>query len=512
MTDLKPLKSWEILVSILSGALLSLGFPGFPLPWLAWISLIPFWLILTAPRRKRDYFFLSWGMGIGLYGGLMYWLFAMHPLTWLGMDIWTSMGLVTLAWVLVSVIMSISIAIGGTLIGVTLRKFPGAWGMAFLPPLFWVAMEYLQGQGILGFTWGTVATTQYQNLPILQMVAVTGSFVLSGLVIAVSSSFASLIRHRKPLPLVVTLLAVAVAFGYGQWKLGRPIEGRSFRYALVQGNIDQTEKWSAGALSRIVDTYLSMSRKAQSAQLVVWPETAVPEFLRNNQTVYRQLAAFAKDQHQHLLTGTLDWNQGKLLKLYNSTTVFSDNGFNVGFDYKTHLVPLGEYLPFREWMPKPIADLLAGFNIVAHDYAPAERPMAFTLPFARVGTAVCFDSIFPKVVYDKVRAGAETLVVVTNDAWYKKTAAPVQHLSQSVLRAVETGRYLLRAANTGITCAVDPHGRIYSPTRLYEPAVVEGVAIAQNTVTPYVRFGDCLSWLAILGAGAALFLALWRSR
>jgi apolipoprotein N-acyltransferase len=305
---------------------------------------------------------------------------------------------------------------------------------------------------------------------------------------------------------------LAIAFGYGQWRIAQPIQGQSFRYALVQGNIDQTEKWSAGSLHRIVDTYLSLSAKAKDAQVLVWPETAVPEFLRNNLAIYGSLADFAKSHHQHLLTGTLDWKNGKALKLFNSTTVFSDAGVNVGFDAKTHLVPLGEYLPFRDIMPKPIADMLAQFNIVSHDYAPAEHPRAFSLPFARLGTAVCFDSIFPGVVSDKVRAGANALVVVTNDAWYKRTAAPVQHLSQSVLRAVETGRYLMRAANTGITCGIDPNGKIYSPTRLYEPAVVEGVAITQNHITPYVRFGDWLSWLAMLVSAAFFALALWRSR
>lgn len=502
----------EALVALGSGIALSFSFPGWHplLSFLAWIALVPYFMMLMKPRRLRDNFLLSLSMGAGLYAGLMYWLLFMHPLTWLGMDFLTSLALVTLAWVLVSVIMALAVAIMGTFLGYAMNRLACPWLLTLTPMLFWVALEYLQGLGILGFTWATLSTSQYRWLPIIQIVSVTGPFFLSGLIVAFNAALAVLFKQRKPLPLALVSVVILSVFCFGQWRLHQPLQGRAFRYALVQGNIKQEEKWQRDTLPKIANTYMRLSDTA-TADLVVWPETAIPQFLRNDPLLYSRLANYSQKSGKYLLTGTLDWDASnpKYLKLFNAVTVFDPKGNNLGFDYKTHLVALGEYLPFRQWMPPFIANVLAKFNIVAQDYAPAEKPMAFQLPFAYVGTGICFDSIFPWVLYGKVRAGAEALVVVTNDGWYKRTTATSQHLAQAVLRAVETDRYVLRAANTGISCAIDPRGRIRHATRIYEPAVVKGTAVAQTGWTPYVRYRDWAGVLCTLLAGGMLFFA-WR--
>ncbi|HEY9765775.1 MAG TPA: hypothetical protein V6C82_05395, partial [Chroococcales cyanobacterium] len=159
MEKMNGLTLRQILIALASGFLLSLSFPGYPLLFsaLAWVALVPFFILLREPRRLRDAFLLSLSMGIAFYGGLMYWLLCMHPLTWLGMDNFTSLTLVSLAWILVSFLMAIAVALMGTLLNYAMSKTDCPWCLTIFPAIFWIAMEYLQGLGILGFTWGTLA-------------------------------------------------------------------------------------------------------------------------------------------------------------------------------------------------------------------------------------------------------------------------------------------------------------------------------------------------------------------
>ncbi|MFP5501643.1 MAG: apolipoprotein N-acyltransferase, partial [Candidatus Sericytochromatia bacterium] len=253
---------------------------------------------------------------------------------------------------------------------------------------------------------------------------------------------------------------------------------------------------------RTVDKYMALTEKHRETDMVLWPETALPVWFRSQPDVIARLQQSAIADSRFLMTGTLDWkgNPGTPdFRAFNAVTVVGPTGENMGFDYKRHLVPFGEYLPGRDLLPEPLAGFVAGINILALDFSPGLDPHVFQLPFAKIGAGVCYDGIFPDAIRPAVLNGAEVLALVTNDAWYKDTTAPRVLNAHAVLRAVETKRWVLRAANTGISSIITPQGNITGATPVYEDATLVGRAAPMRELTLYTRFGDWASGLAFVG-------------
>lgn len=506
-------------IALASGAVLSLAFPGAAWGWLAWIAMAPYLALMMVPRRKRDYLTLSLAFGFGLFGGLMHWLLAMHPLTWIGPQITVplSLAIVTVAWLAVSAAMAVGVSLAGLFLGIAYRsearrKGLGGWMAVLIPAMIWTALEWIQAQGTFGFTWGNLAVTQTAYLPLLQGLQLVGPFPLAGLIVAVNAAIAWIWHTRHPAPLAIAMAVVTAWGGYGLWAMNRPLDGPSLRVAVVQGNVTQEEKWDRAVADphlQMLERYLALSGKAPDAQLVIWPESAIPMFLREDPRVWERMAQEARDRQQYLMTGGFhrDLGQDGEWRVYNAVSAWEPGGGNMGFDFKRHLVPYGEYVPGRKWMP----DFMAALNLLPYDLTPGEKPAPFRVEDLKFGAAVCFDSIFPEVIR-RTAAVSDALVLVTNDAWYKRTAAPWQHLAQGVLRAVENRRYFIQAANTGATGIVDPTGRVVTVAPLFEEAVVEGEVRGVREQTPYTRYGDWLSVLALLGSAFLVGRATWEGR
>lgn len=494
-------------IALLSGALVSLAFPGVGWGWLAWVAMAPYLALMMVPRRKRDYWTTSLAFGFGLFGGLMYWLLAMHPLTWIGPQITVplSLAIVTLAWLGVAGGMALGVAFTGLFLGIAYREDSRRTGLGGVmavvaPTLLWTALEWIQAQGVFGFTWGNLATTQTAYLPLLQGIQLVGPFPLAGLIVAVNAALAWIWHTRHPAPLAVTLAVLTAWGGYGLWALNRPLDGPAMKVAVIQGNVTQDEKWDRSEADphlKMLDRYLGLTGTVSQATLVIWPESAIPMFLREDPRVWDRLAQEAKTRGQYLMTGGFHREPGAdgQWKVYNAVSAWSPSAGNLGFDFKRHLVPYGEYVPGRKWMP----DFMAALNLLPYDVTPGDRPSPFSVGGLRIGTGVCFDSIFPEVIRETASV-SDALVLVTNDAWYKRTAAPWQHLAQGALRAVENRRYFIQAANTGASGIVDPFGRVVKVAPLFEPTVVEGEIRAVTERTPYNRYGDWLSILALAGS------------
>jgi apolipoprotein N-acyltransferase len=504
-------------IALLSGLATSLAFPGVGWGWLAWVAMAPYLAAMMLPRRKRDYLTTSLAFGFGLFGGLMHWLLAMHPLTWIGPAITVpiSLAIVTVAWLGVAAGMAAGVGFAGLCIGVAYRAESRRRGLGgamavLIPALIWTALEWTQAQGIFGFTWGNLATTQTAYLPLLQGIQLVGPFPLAGLIVAVNAALAWAWHTRHPGPLAAALAVVTAWGGYGVWAMHRPLEGPALSVAIVQGNVTQDEKWDRSQEAPhlwMLERYLSLSARAGGATLVIWPESAIPMFLREDARVWDRLAQEARSRGQTLMTGGFHRDAGPdgEWRVYNAVSAWSPTSGNLGFDFKRHLVPYGEYVPGRRWMP----DIMASLNLLPYDVTPGEQPHPFAVGPARVGSAVCFDSIFPEVMR-RTAAVSDVLVLVTNDAWYKRTAAPWQHLAQGALRAVENRRYFIQSANTGASGIVDPTGRVVSVAPLFEQAVVEGEIRAISERTPYNRFGDWLSLMALAASTLLLGRAAWR--
>jgi apolipoprotein N-acyltransferase len=278
---------------------------------------------------------------------------------------------------------------------------------------------------------------------------------------------------------------------------------------LVQGNVDQGEKWDPARAASIFQNHVSMTRQAigRGAQLVLWPESSTPfrfeERAGHGET--EQLRSLARQARVPILIGSDEAEAGSPTKYYNSAFLLRDDGSTAGVYRKMHLVPWGEYVPFKRllFFVAPLVEAVS-------DFSPGQTPVLLPVGGRFISTAICYEIVYPSLIRQFVIGGSELLTTITNDAWFGTTSAPYQHFAQASMRAVEAGRYLVRAANTGISGIVDPYGRVLERTAINEPAVVVGEVRYLRVMTLYARVGDVLAYASV--AATALMLVLARRR
>ncbi len=371
------------------------------------------------------------------------------------------------------------------------------------PPV-WVVLEYARGSVMTGFPWSFLGHSQYGFLPLIQVVSVTGTYFISFLIVAVNGALFSLWTRKKVsfTWVVIVFLLLASSLTYGFVRLQHKDE-MPLKAAIVQGNIGQDIKWDDAFKMMTVSKYYRLSfGLAQSADLIVWPETAIPFIIEREIYAQKYVKAVPYVLQSRLLFGTVGRNRkGNLL---NTVHYIDMKGQTMGTYNKVHLVPFGEYTPIVSYFP-----FLEKITAIGADFVPGEGHFPIVTDAGKIGILICFEGIFPYITNETVRNGAQVLVNLTNDAWYDRTSAPFQHFAFYVFRAIETDRFVLRAANTGISAVIDPRGRIQGKTPIFTEEVLRGTYALKNTMTPYVRYGDyfillCLVFLAGVVAMNAL--------
>jgi predicted amidohydrolase len=272
--------------------------------------------------------------------------------------------------------------------------------------------------------------------------------------------------------------------------------------AIVQGNIDQGVKWDPAWQSKALQLYryLTLEAARERPRLIVWPETAVPFFLREDPR-RAELETLARAAGAYLLVGAPDRLSEQSR---NSAFLVGPDGRMLGQYDKRHLVPFGEYVPLRRLLF--FVNVLAGGGI--GEFAPGKEATVFSTPAGRFGVVICYEAIFPGEVREFFLGGADFLVNITNDAWFGRSAAPAQHLAMAAFRAVENRAYLVRAANTGISAIVAPDGRIVRSSGLFTPAVLSAPITPRAGVSFYTRYGDLFAWGTVVVALAAVLTAV----
>jgi apolipoprotein N-acyltransferase len=277
--------------------------------------------------------------------------------------------------------------------------------------------------------------------------------------------------------------------------------GTPLRAAVVQGNIPQDVKWDRTHASQILEAYTRLTRDAgrRGAQLVVWPETSTPFAYAASAPGRAALADLARETRAALLVGSDEAVPGTPPRYYNAAYLVGPDGQTAGAYRKMHLVPFGEYVPLASllFFVGPLVESVSSFSA-------GEVLTTFPVAGHRVSTAICYESVFPEMARAAVFEGSALLTTITNDAWYGWSSAPFQHFEQASVRAVEQGRFLLRAANTGISAVIDPYGRPVVRSGLFvEAALVADVRLLAGR-TPYATIGDSFAWASVL-----LSVALW---
>jgi apolipoprotein N-acyltransferase len=393
-------------------------------------------------------------------------------------------------------------------------------------PLFaaalWTALEYVQTFVFTGFPWELLGYSQYLVLPVIQISSFTGVYGVSFLVMLLNATLAMVfitLRERTAwrapvFAMVLSWLALIGATGYGWWSISqaRALERMTppVKVAVVQGSKEQGIKWSEAELQRTVDVYRDLTRSIlpQDPEFIVFPETAMTFYLESPAEKWKvyndQVHALTEEAGVPLLTGALGYRSGEV-DVYNSAYLLLPERGIVSSYSKMHLVPFGEYLPLPS-----LFSFLDGLTGAIGALTPGDEltVMPLTGYDMRVGTVICYESIFPDLVRRFPLDGANVLVVMTNDAWFGTTSAPAQHFSMAVLRAVENGTPIIRAANTGISGFISSTGAVYGTTpMMVATTTVANVHPNRSGPTFYTRYGDVFALFCCVLAVVAAALA-----
>lgn len=374
-------------------------------------------------------------------------------------------------------------------------------------PLALAAVEVLQGYPPWGFPWNPVAAAATPWPWLLAPLPVVGSAGLSLLLLALGAGLDGLVERtgrRMGLALVggaVTGFAITAALAPAPQAAGEAV-----RVAALQPNVPLEYRWDAENLARIEDNVWELSTLAAKAGAgwVVWPESAVPRQVERDAVHRGRIETFTRRQEVWLTVGSIGTSPAGA-EYFNSIFTASPAGLLPHRFDKMHLVPFGEYIPVLGRVPflRPLVREVGSFT-------PGRSTLPVPGPVGPTGLAVCYEVAFPSLAAAEVRAGAAILATITNDGWYGDSAAPHQHLALAVLRAAETRRYMVRAANTGISAIVDPRGRIVERLAFGERGLALSAVRGMAGVTPAARWGFALRSVIVLACVAAIIVA--RSR
>ena len=493
------------LLAALSGVLLALSFPKFGRGFVAWIAIAPLLISLHGVSGARA-FRLGYVTGAVSSLGLLYWTSSV-VVAYGGLSLPVGIGVMGL--------LCLAVALFPSLFAWLVGRWLAAFGPVALliSPVAWVGTEILRAHTLFRFPWCLLGYSQQANLPLIQVARYTAVYGVSFLVAAASGVLAYLALERSAPRRHAAGLALAAILGAvwldGSAQLSRPVGAAGqVRLGLVQASILQEEKWdeAKGAENVARHEALTVQAADQGARLVIWPESSVPFYFDRTPELADELRGLARRYETYLLFGNDDREDAAgSYKVWVGAKMLTPAG-ELSYRYhKIRLVPFGEYVPMQRL-------LTFGGRVAAKlvqqvaDFTPGDEYSVAEVDGHKLAATICYEAIFPDLLRQFPERGAELLVNVTNDGWYGRSSAPYQHFAMAVFRAVENGRYLVRAANTGITAVVDPRGRVLARTQLFERTVLVRDVPFVRDVTFYARHGDVFAW-SCLAAACALTLA-----
>ncbi len=491
-------------LAILTSLLLWSSFPGGGEVWpLLLVALVPLLFAVGAVNARRALF-------AGLCCGLVHFILLLY---WIVIVLGKYGGLpwfiAVAALLLLAFYMSLYFVLFALLARYVLLSFPAGVSLWLLPVL-WVGIDWLRAVLFTGFPWMDLGYAVYNEPYLIQIADLAGHYGVTFLIVFVNTALFLLVRKKQSvsdylwllIPALCTLGMAGVYSGYRYADVQQAITSTGasrIDVGIVQGNIDQSIKWSPAQQQETVENYLTQTSSLFALthpSLVVWPETALPFYLPSDGHML-PLKRLVAEKDFALLVGApwyeiIDRSTRKI-NFFNSALLLKPDGRIGGKYYKSHLVPFGEYIPLKKYLPflAPLVEAVGDFS-----FGTIEHPLVWQQ--AKVGVLICFESVFPELSRKWVLAGANILVNLTNDAWYGKSSAPHQSLAMSVLRAVETRRSLVRSANTGISAFVTPLGTIVKQSDLFVPwAKTEDMVLRQD-LTIWARYGHLFAPICLI--------------
>ncbi|MFQ6334920.1 apolipoprotein N-acyltransferase [Methylophilus sp. 3sh_L] len=475
------------LLACLLGTLTVFGFAPFGLfclPWLTLAALLVLWQQAPTPAQV---FKLGLAFGLGLYGFGIYWIYiSLH--TFGGMPWWFA-GFCTFC---LCAFMALFPALAGYL-----AKKTGH--LLWSAPLLWALSDWVRSWIFTGFPWLTLGYSQAPDSPLTGFLPIVGVYGVSALLMLAAASLAGMLINRQLKPAVLTLAALCLGGSLLTLVAWTQPTGQPVSVALLQGNISQTIKWSPEHAEQTLRQYFEMVQQAH-ARLIVLPETALPVLLEQLAPSYLDaLKQQALQQQGDLLVGVVESKQDQYFNSAISLGTSPQQSYS-----KSHLVPFGEFIPlksllgwiYRDWLHMPLSDLSRGTS---------KQPLH--IAGQKVGVNICYEDVFGEEIAQQLPQ-AELLVNISNDAWYGQSFAADQHMQFSQVRAIETGRMMLRSTNTGATAIIDKNGQVLQHAPHDEAVILSGEAQSYQGTTPYVWWGN---WaFLVLSFGGLLWMRVRR--
>ena len=486
------LKSYPLLAAFALGALCVFGFAPYNIfitPIIGLAGLFYFWQISHTPKQAAK---VGFSFGLGFFIAGIYWIYiSLHDIG--GMPFWMA-GIATLG-------LCAFLALFPALVAYLAKR---SHRLFFIAPIAWVLAEWVRSWIFTGFPWLTIGYSQVPFSPLVGYAPVFGAFGVSAASAISASLLASVYLNHQRKQAILALTGIWLVGGLASLIPWTTPAGKPISVTLLQGNIAQELKWSESIAFQTISQYLGMAKQAKG-QLVILPETALPISVEttlqdaSQDQALRAFNAIAQEEHKAILVGLVGKNQDAY---FNSVTGFNSVDNRPQFYHKYHLVPFGEFIPLKaifgwvysDWLNMPLSDLTPGNKY--------QQPMQ--LAGQKIAMNICYEDVFGEEIIRQLPQ-ATLLVNVSNDAWYGRSNAADQHMQFSQMRALETGRTMLRATNTGTTTIISPQGMILALLPQFETAILNGSAQGYVGATPFVRWGN---W-PVIGLLLIALILLW---
>jgi apolipoprotein N-acyltransferase len=522
---MRGIESRAWLLAIASAVLQVVIFPLPNLYMLCWIAITPLLVALLRSRRPDTLqlegavkllpaspsqgFLLGYLCGILWYCGNCYWVYST-------MKQYGGISAAGAAGLLLLFSLYLGLYLGFFGLAITLLARWSQRAALVLSPVIWVAVELARTR-ISGFPWDLLGITQVDNIPLSRVATVAGVYGVSLEIMIVNAAFAAglLVHRSRRKSLLFAAFAAAILLQVGRWTPAPkfPVARTAL---LVQANIpildsaDWTRQYFTDTLAELSKLSLN-SPVGQHPSLIAWPESPAP-FYTGDPLFRTAIGQAATSSRAWVVAGSVGIENAKIspqrpTEIFNSAELVSPGGEFVARYDKVHLVPFGEYVPFKDWL-----SFAGGLTKEVGDFSRGRSRTPLQAGDESLGVFICYESIFPNEVRQFAKNGARVLVNISNDGWYGDSGAYAQHLQQARMRAVENARWLLRTTNTGVTAAIDPYGRVtQTAPRKIRTALLVSYSLNDRT-TFYTRHGDWLGYLCAIISVGALVIALTPAR
>ncbi len=489
-----------VFIAFLSGAMFSLSLAPYHYWLFAIISPAILYFLLLAKLTNKRAFVIGQAYGVGL------WLSGAY---WLSISIHNYGNTHIILAVLAVFAMALLMGLFHGFLAVIFNRFVGKQPFAFAS--IWVLQEWLKTWVLTGFPWLFVGYAFTEKYWLSSYAPIFGVFAISFIAVLFSASFVEAIKGKAKymIPSVILLL-----IGIGLWQVDpqwtTAKDEKKLKVSLLQGNIPQSEKWLTEKANETLAIYAKLSRKEWEQDVIIWPESSIPMFQTDAWTFITKFAELAYYSDTTWITGipfkeTVTKDGKNQLVFYNALVALGADGN--GLYKKQKLVPFGEYIPFSGVLN--LFPNLTNGEPVQNYSAGGKQQTPLQVKNYNVGSAICYEVAYPETTRQNAK-NTDFLLTVSNDAWFDDSTAPWQHLQMVQMRSLETGRWFLRATNTGVSAIIDEKGKIVKKAPQFEPAVLRGEVEARTGETPFMKVGQApililtslLLLLSILGERA----------